>query len=178
MTGKVTGKVSQATTVFVHNLPEKMHWKGLWATFAHHGDVMDTFILVKRSRSRKRFGFVRFASQADADRAILRLNGFILFGYRVSVSRAKFGSRTSYWRKVTTNWDRSGQRQRPSQFPASPMAARNVNNNINNKSTRLAEKLSREASLLTSNFRDRERIKGYVDEETLWKLQKSLIGYT
>ncbi|KAK8571185.1 hypothetical protein V6N13_025740 [Hibiscus sabdariffa] len=58
------------------------------------------------------------------------------------------------------------------------MAARNVNNNINSKSTRPAENLSREASLLTSNFRDRERIKGYVDEETLWKLQKSLIGYT
>ncbi|KAK8626631.1 hypothetical protein V6N13_134267 [Hibiscus sabdariffa] len=95
-------------------------------------------MLILRSRSGKRF-VVRFASQADADRGILRLNGFIFFGYRVSVSRAKFGSRTSYWRKVTTNWDRSGQRQRPSQFPASPMAARNVNNNINNKSTRPAE---------------------------------------
>ncbi|KAK8675091.1 hypothetical protein V6N13_033161 [Hibiscus sabdariffa] len=40
------GKVSQKATVFVHNLPEKMHWKGLWATFAHHGDV----IPMKRSR--------------------------------------------------------------------------------------------------------------------------------
>ncbi|KAK8648245.1 hypothetical protein V6N13_129005 [Hibiscus sabdariffa] len=32
--------------------------------------------------------------------------------------------------------------------------------------------------ILTSNFRDRERIKGYVEEEMLWKLQKCLIGYT
>ncbi|KAK9044791.1 hypothetical protein V6N11_058683 [Hibiscus sabdariffa] len=95
------------TTVFMNNLPEKMHWKGLWATFAHHGDVSDAFIPMKRSKSGKRFGFVRFASPADADRAISRLNGFTLNGYKVSVFRAKYRSRTSFWRKVSTNGNRT-----------------------------------------------------------------------
>ncbi|KAK8634188.1 hypothetical protein V6N13_015016 [Hibiscus sabdariffa] len=88
------------TTVFVHNLPEILHWKGLWASFGHHDDVLYVFIPNKRSRSDKRFGFVRFSSKIDADRAISRLNGFALFGSRLSVSIAKYRPRLLYWRKV------------------------------------------------------------------------------
>ncbi|KAK8699606.1 hypothetical protein V6N13_115689 [Hibiscus sabdariffa] len=64
----------QPTTIFIHNLPEKMHWKGLWATFAHHGEVIDAFIPRKRSRNGRKFGFVRYSSRVDV--------------------------RTSFWRKV------------------------------------------------------------------------------
>ncbi|KAK8621153.1 hypothetical protein V6N13_067594 [Hibiscus sabdariffa] len=35
----------------------------------------------------------RFVNERDAERAILRLNGFRLFGFRISVSFAKFGNR-------------------------------------------------------------------------------------
>ncbi|KAK8684001.1 hypothetical protein V6N13_040039 [Hibiscus sabdariffa] len=90
----------EAATVFIHNLPEKLHWKGLWAAFGHHGDVLDAFIPLKRSKSGWRFGFVRYAAKAYATRALSRLNGFILFGSRVSVSLARFGPRMSFWRKV------------------------------------------------------------------------------
>ncbi|KAL4353929.1 hypothetical protein GQ457_06G004130 [Hibiscus cannabinus] len=51
-------RANQVTTLFIHNLLEKMHWKGLWATFGHHGDVVDTFIPAKRSRKGKRFGLL------------------------------------------------------------------------------------------------------------------------
>ncbi|KAK8609773.1 hypothetical protein V6N13_093187 [Hibiscus sabdariffa] len=88
-------KGKQPTTIFIHNLQEKMQWKGLWATFAHYGEVIDVFKLRKRSRIGKRFGFVRYSSRVDVDGAISRLNGF-----RISVSYAKFKIRTSYWRKV------------------------------------------------------------------------------
>ncbi|KAK8617918.1 hypothetical protein V6N13_080822 [Hibiscus sabdariffa] len=43
-------KISQPATVFVHNFPEKMHWKGLWATFGHHGNVIDAFIPMKEAK--------------------------------------------------------------------------------------------------------------------------------
>ncbi|KAK8595311.1 hypothetical protein V6N13_016686 [Hibiscus sabdariffa] len=43
-----TNRRLQPTTIFIHNLPEKMHWKGLWATFGHHGEVIDAFIPGKR----------------------------------------------------------------------------------------------------------------------------------
>ncbi|KAK8682959.1 hypothetical protein V6N13_039037 [Hibiscus sabdariffa] len=35
-----------------------------------------------------------------ADRALSRLNGFVLYGNRIRVTYAKFKSRSSYWRKV------------------------------------------------------------------------------
>ncbi|KAK5819218.1 hypothetical protein PVK06_024189 [Gossypium arboreum] len=37
-------------TVFVDNIPESMHWKGLWTLFSFHGNVLDAFILVKRNK--------------------------------------------------------------------------------------------------------------------------------
>ncbi|KAK8677014.1 hypothetical protein V6N13_142571 [Hibiscus sabdariffa] len=62
--------LSGAVTVFVSNLPPRLHWQGLWAAFAHHGDVVDAFIPAKRSQDGNRFGFVRFANMNDAQRVI------------------------------------------------------------------------------------------------------------
>ncbi|KAK8689102.1 hypothetical protein V6N13_087829 [Hibiscus sabdariffa] len=74
-----------------------MQWKGLWHAFARHGDVIDAYIARKLSRSGRKFGFVRFKSRDDTARAIDRLNGFTLYGFKLSVSEAKFkiGSQTS-----------------------------------------------------------------------------------
>ncbi|MBA0737971.1 hypothetical protein Gogos_011388 [Gossypium gossypioides] len=62
-------------TVFVYNIPDSMHWKGLWVLFQFHGNVLDAFILAKRSMKGKRFGFVRFTKPVDAQREISRLDG-------------------------------------------------------------------------------------------------------
>ncbi|KAK8644115.1 hypothetical protein V6N13_123430 [Hibiscus sabdariffa] len=145
------------TTVFVHNLPERMHWKGLWASFGHHGDVLDAFIPNKRSRSGKRFGFVRFSSKIDAQRAISRLNGFALFGSRLSVSMAKFRPRMSYWRKVEQGENKGNQNPSLSQS---------------------FQKLSRKKEECTQRNFSRVKVKGYIDIEALWKLQNYLIGFT
>ncbi|MBA0866546.1 hypothetical protein Goshw_022132, partial [Gossypium schwendimanii] len=34
-----------------------MHWNGLWVLFRYHGEVIDAFIPVKKSKSGRRFGF-------------------------------------------------------------------------------------------------------------------------
>ncbi|KAK8558369.1 hypothetical protein V6N13_038842 [Hibiscus sabdariffa] len=62
----------QSISVFVENIPNAMHWKGLWHAFARHGDVTDTYIPRKLSRRGKRFGFVRMKSRKDALRVIER----------------------------------------------------------------------------------------------------------
>ncbi|KAL4387398.1 hypothetical protein GQ457_09G014430 [Hibiscus cannabinus] len=153
----------QPATIFIHNLPEKMHWKGLWATFAHHGEVIDAFIPRKRSRNGRKFGFVRYSSVVDAARAISRLNGFRLYGFRISVSFAKFKVRTSFWRKVIHG------KQEVSKSTGNTQKIQSNNNLPGTKHTPFLS-LSEEES--------RRRIAGFVDEEALRKLQSSLIGYT
>ncbi|PPS09916.1 hypothetical protein GOBAR_AA10735 [Gossypium barbadense] len=64
--------------VFFDNIPKNMHWKGLWTLFSFHGEVIDAFIPVKRNKAGKRLRFVRFNKEEDAQRAIDRLDGFVL----------------------------------------------------------------------------------------------------
>ncbi|KAB2083826.1 hypothetical protein ES319_A05G294400v1 [Gossypium barbadense] len=70
-----------------------MHWKGLWALFGYHGEVVDAFIPTKRCRNGKRFGFVRFSNERDAQRVIMRLNGFFLLGKRIRLKMARYNGR-------------------------------------------------------------------------------------
>ncbi|KAL4335009.1 hypothetical protein GQ457_07G010330 [Hibiscus cannabinus] len=79
-------------TLFVHNIADRLYWKGVWQVFDRHGVVVDVFIPRCRSRAGRRFGFVRMASKEDADRVIERFNGFWLYGARVSVSLAIRGA--------------------------------------------------------------------------------------
>lgn len=43
-------------TVFIFNIPNNMHWKGLWVLFSFHGNVLNAFIPVKRSKEGKSSG--------------------------------------------------------------------------------------------------------------------------
>ncbi|KAK8675404.1 hypothetical protein V6N13_033471 [Hibiscus sabdariffa] len=160
----------QTTTIFIHNLPEKMHWKGLWATFGHHGDVIDAFIPTKRSIRGRKFGFVRYASKTDADRAIARLNGFRLFGYRIEVSIAKFESRTSYWKKVNRGQTSEARYQK---VP--------VKTQMEQRGPKGAQSDSEHSTWQdhsSQEVKTRKKVTGHVEEETLWKLQSSLVGFT
>ncbi|KAL4289673.1 hypothetical protein GQ457_14G021600 [Hibiscus cannabinus] len=58
--------IQQVVILFVHNLPNTLHWKGLCHVFARHGDVIDAYIASKWNRGGRRFGFVRFEKDVDA----------------------------------------------------------------------------------------------------------------
>ncbi|KAL4385330.1 hypothetical protein GQ457_15G029650 [Hibiscus cannabinus] len=147
-----------------------MHWKGLWATFGHHGDVIDAFIPTKRSRRGRKFGFVRYASKMDADRAIARLNGFRLFGYRIEVSMAKFGGRTSYWRRVNRDQKTQATNQKiPVKTPVEQRVS--MGGQSISEHTIWQEHSPQEEKA-------RKKVTGHVEEETLWKLQSCLVGFT
>ncbi|KAK8681324.1 hypothetical protein V6N13_053728 [Hibiscus sabdariffa] len=81
-------------TLYVENIPQAMQWKGLWHAFERDGDVIEAYIARKLSISGRKFGFVRFKSIDDATRAIDRLNGFTLYGFRFLVFEAKFKTRS------------------------------------------------------------------------------------
>ncbi|KAK8664226.1 hypothetical protein V6N13_084024 [Hibiscus sabdariffa] len=128
-----------------------MQWKGLWHLFARHGDVVRTFIARKLSRGGKRFGFVRFENNIDAERAMERLNGFTVYGYKLMVKKAFQNKRG--WVVVREREQLQSGREERKQVSS-----------IN------ASNLTQEVSL--------KKVVGQVNDEELWNLQKCLVGET
>ncbi|KAL4378069.1 hypothetical protein GQ457_02G028390 [Hibiscus cannabinus] len=87
-----------------------MHWQGVWQSFDRHGEVVDVFIPRRRNRFGERFGFVRMATRAAADQVIERLNGFWLYGSRITVAFAVKADRDTSWQQRSERISRD-QRQ-------------------------------------------------------------------
>ncbi|XVF28563.1 hypothetical protein REPUB_Repub15cG0040600 [Reevesia pubescens] len=109
------------TYVFVNNIPKQVHWRWLWRIFSHHGKVVDVLIPKKRSKSGRRYGFIRFSNRGDAFKVIKRLNGVWLLNAQLGVNIARFKGRSFYWRKVSKN---------PSTIPASNFEVNNTSPDI------------------------------------------------
>lgn len=86
-------------TLFMYNILTTMQWKGLWTLFRYHGDVIDAFIPAKKSKSGRKFGFMRFYKLVNAHKAINRLNGFVILGNRISVYLARLKGRKKVMEK-------------------------------------------------------------------------------
>nr|GEW59869.1 nucleotide-binding alpha-beta plait domain-containing protein [Tanacetum cinerariifolium] len=56
-----------STSIFVINFPDQFYAKDVWKVCNQYGNVVDAFILNRRSKSGKRFGFVRFIKIFDVD---------------------------------------------------------------------------------------------------------------
>ncbi|GJU59203.1 RNA-directed DNA polymerase, eukaryota [Tanacetum coccineum] len=67
-----TSKVSKS--VYVSNFPDDCSSKDLWKACNSYGNVVDVFIPNKKSKSGKRFAFVRFIKVNHLDRLIENLN--------------------------------------------------------------------------------------------------------
>ncbi|KAE8718366.1 hypothetical protein F3Y22_tig00110015pilonHSYRG00250 [Hibiscus syriacus] len=89
-------------TIFIENLPEKIHWKRLGSIFGSHGQVIDAFIPKKRNSKGFRFGFIRFATIEEARTSISKMNGNHIYGNKIRVYLAKYKPRQSFWRKSST----------------------------------------------------------------------------
>ncbi|XVF21282.1 hypothetical protein REPUB_Repub12eG0076900 [Reevesia pubescens] len=90
----------EVSTVFVNNIPKKVHWRWLRKIFQNQGKVVDVFIPKKRSGNGKKFGFVRFGERNDALHAIEFLHGAWLMNLQLGVNMARFNKMSEYWRKV------------------------------------------------------------------------------
>ncbi|KAK8652777.1 hypothetical protein V6N13_126802 [Hibiscus sabdariffa] len=110
-----------------------------------------------------------------ADRALSRLNGFVLYENRIRVTYAKFKSRSSYWRKV---------------IPGRNSGANGYGKNLARNNTKgksepsgrektvelVPEKTEEKGESSNSSRKRLKRIMGHVEEESLWKLNRCLIG--
>ncbi|KAL4361103.1 hypothetical protein GQ457_04G021180 [Hibiscus cannabinus] len=87
-----------------------MHWQGVWQSFDRHGEVVDVFIPRRRNMFGERFGYVRMATRAAADRVNEQLNGFWLYGSRITVAFMVKADRDTSWRRRSERISRD-QRQ-------------------------------------------------------------------
>ncbi|KAK8634096.1 hypothetical protein V6N13_014925 [Hibiscus sabdariffa] len=164
---------------------ERIHWQGLRLAFGRHGDVVDAFIATKRNKKGRRFGFVKFSNKTDADRAIERLNGFKLFGSKISVSVAKYNTRVAYWRRV-----RMGQHEKVCKKGDVYESNRNtvergrsgvVKGKVDIGESSSSGREPKSNMLVTEepsgkNPKDIKRVVGHIEAEDLWKCRRCLVG--
>lgn len=83
-------------SLFVTNLSPVVTTKDLFEVFREVGQVFDVFLPKDRLNGRGRgFGFVRFKTEWDANRAIRSLNGRMVGGRRIGVKKANYVDRNS-----------------------------------------------------------------------------------
>jgi len=76
--------------LYVGNLSFDTNESQLQDLFAQHGDVSSVALITDRETGRPRgFGFVEFANDADANKAIEALNGTEVDGRSLTVNLAK-----------------------------------------------------------------------------------------
>ncbi|KAK8557199.1 hypothetical protein V6N13_013475 [Hibiscus sabdariffa] len=148
-------------SLFVENLPERLHWKGLWFAFARHGEVVNVYIARKKSRGDKRFGFVRMKNLEETNRVTQRLNGAILYGSRLVVKIARDNQGQS-WKRNTTGRSQSTEFKKTGIIMDDEAVVQKVRTRV-----------STEEDIGKEKFK---RIIGHVENEDLWNLRRCLVG--
>ncbi|PPR83212.1 hypothetical protein GOBAR_AA37502 [Gossypium barbadense] len=123
------------------------------------------FIPFKRCEDGKRFGFVRFSNISDAHRAIDKLNGFVLLGYRIGVKMSSYGGGRKIWRRRSISYkDHAGSEKNRYVWEKGDTSGTSKDDRIANSD------VSKKNGIQT------RVVKGFVEEELLWKLQRCLVG--
>ncbi|KAH1040329.1 hypothetical protein J1N35_042072 [Gossypium stocksii] len=164
--------------LFVHKIPATMHWKGLWTLFRYHGEVIDAVFLAKKSKNGSKFGFMRFYKMVDAEKAINRLNGFVILGNRISVYLARFKGMKQVWRKVFVKGDSNQNIENHKEGMVSGKKEMDIGMVVGEISNRSRDDLSLKEVMDGKGKNQVKLIKGHVDDEQLWELQKCLVGET
>ncbi|KAL4364149.1 hypothetical protein GQ457_04G012440 [Hibiscus cannabinus] len=144
-----------------------MHWKGLWFAFARHGEVANVYIARRRSRGGKRFGFVRMKGLETAERVMNRLHGFILYGSKLTVKRARNnleGVRKRF---------RESLSQKPGTQKISVGGSLGHGEGIGISGPRLLSDDIVEVPMVDEKPK---KIAGHVEDEDLWRLRRCLVG--
>ncbi|XP_060761219.1 polyadenylate-binding protein 1-A-like [Neoarius graeffei] len=77
------------TNVFIKNLAEDVNDRQLSVIFSKFGPLLNVHVGKDENGKSRGFGFVRFARHEDAQRAVTVMNGKVLNGKRVYVTRAQ-----------------------------------------------------------------------------------------
>ncbi|GKB98256.1 nucleotide-binding alpha-beta plait domain-containing protein [Tanacetum coccineum] len=81
-------------SIFITNFPDQFYAKDLWRVCNQYGKVIDAFIPNRRTKSGKRFGFVRFIKVLDVDRLVNNICTIWVECFKLHANLARF-QRTS-----------------------------------------------------------------------------------
>nr|GEV85773.1 nucleotide-binding alpha-beta plait domain-containing protein [Tanacetum cinerariifolium] len=79
-----------SSSIFVTNFPDKFTAKELWTVCNQYGNVIDAFIPDRRSKSGKKFGFVRFIKIFDIDHLVNNLCTIWVGRFKLHANIARF----------------------------------------------------------------------------------------
>ncbi|KAK8540423.1 hypothetical protein V6N13_008845 [Hibiscus sabdariffa] len=161
-------------TLFVDNLPKSLHWQGLWHIFARHGDVVDAYIANKLNKGGRRFGFVRFKKEVDADRAIERLNGLLVYGNKIFVGLAKYSIRTSSGNKVKLGKSSDETQTNMSSKQGLAQLNKDISKSDGKAPIEEIEVVGQKKEMQVGKVL--RKIQGHVIDEELWNLKRCLVG--
>ncbi|GJT28614.1 RNA-directed DNA polymerase, eukaryota, reverse transcriptase zinc-binding domain protein [Tanacetum coccineum] len=85
---EVVQKIS--TSVFITNFPDSFSAKDLFKTCSQYGNVVDSYIPNKRSKTGKRFGFVHFLKVFNVERLVSNLCTLWVCRYRLHANIVRF----------------------------------------------------------------------------------------
>ncbi len=76
--------------LYIGNLPWSVRQDDLMQLFGQVGQINDAVVITDRNTGRSRgFGFVEYASDEDARKAIQQFNGYDLSGRKLTVNEAR-----------------------------------------------------------------------------------------
>ena len=84
----LTGKISK--TVFVTNFPDHVTARDLWNVCTAYGKVVDVYIPLKKSKTGKKFAFVRFLKVDNMERLIENLRTIWIGRFHLYANPARF----------------------------------------------------------------------------------------
>ncbi|GKV32614.1 hypothetical protein SLEP1_g41208 [Rubroshorea leprosula] len=84
------GQYKQATAFFFTNMPEEWSYTEMWRTFGKFGRVFDIYCPQRRSKSGRRFGFVRFLNVRNTRELEKQLDQLKVEGQKLWVNLAKY----------------------------------------------------------------------------------------
>ncbi|GJR09741.1 RNA-directed DNA polymerase, eukaryota, reverse transcriptase zinc-binding domain protein [Tanacetum coccineum] len=104
-----------STSIFVTNFPDQFCAKDLWKVCNQYGNVVDAFIPYRRSKSGKRFGFVRFIKVIDVDRLVNNLCTIWVDRFKLHANISRF-QRSPLNNSTAPNTNKGGKMHVPNDF--------------------------------------------------------------
>ncbi|PPR82304.1 hypothetical protein GOBAR_AA38408 [Gossypium barbadense] len=112
----------------------------------------------------------------DAQRAISRLNGFVILGSRIWIKLAKFKGRRHIWRKVSSQRKTLFINETNQEGVKGEKKRKEYDEELEVKWVANTSEQRRGDGLSIRKVNQTKLVHGHIENEQLWKLQKCLVG--